>query len=333
MQESERSTFPRTGLAIGLRGIAYCVGASVPIKELPSLAEDPALLERFKAAHFRNFSRSSLSLPEQAALSAQETLRKCRMQAGDIDAVVIGFSELREWTAYPEHLTRAVLARLGMNHIPVVGVTLAGCANITSALRVARNMVAVDGYRNVLVIETNLLRDDSRRLSGTAPGETPDNVFGDGAVSLIVSSDIETADFDLLAMDQIVSFAEGEDITMQEEIATSAAASRRVIERALDHAGLSRDQIGCVLMNNMNLSVMLALIRMYRFSGTDFHAENIMHYGHVWSADGFINLHDYCEKKAPPAGTCFLLIGHGITYYSALVFRKRRQANDAGQAD
>jgi 3-oxoacyl-[acyl-carrier-protein] synthase III len=332
MQDIERNASSGSA-AIGLKGIAYYVGNSVPIEELSCLANDAELLARFKAAYFRNFSRSDISLPEQAAQSAQATLLKCGMQAGDIDAVVIGFSELREWTAYPEQLTRAILVRLGMNHVPVVGVTLAGCANVTSALRVARNMVIVDGYRNVLVMETNLMRDDGRRLAGTAPGDTPENVFGDGAVSFVVTSDTETADFDLLAMDQIVSYTEGDDFTMQEEIATSTAASLRVINRAIDQAGIAREQINCVLLNNMNVMMMAALLRLYRLTKADFHIENALHYGHVWSADGFINLHDFCEKNAPAAGAHFLLIGHGSTYYSALILRKHQSASGAAQAN
>lgn len=323
MQDNAISKLAGTGPAIGIRGIAYHVGPSVPIDELPCLAGDGALLARFKAVKFTNYSRSDLSLPEQAVLSAQSTLRKCGMQAGDIDAVVIGFSELREWRGYPENLTRAVLLGLGMNNLPVVGVTLAGCANVSSSLWVARNMVIADGYRNVLVIETNLLRDDGRRLSGTKPGEMPDNVFGDGAVSLVVTGDVDTADFDLLAMDHIVSCLESDELTLQEEIAQSTSASRHVIERALGRAGVTRQQVGCVLMNNMNYKVMIALLRAYGLTDADFFADNIMRYGHVWSADGLINLHDYCGRKAPPAGTCFVLIGHGISYYSALVCRKR----------
>ncbi|WP_151637994.1 3-oxoacyl-[acyl-carrier-protein] synthase III C-terminal domain-containing protein [Noviherbaspirillum aerium] len=333
MQDTEHSTIPGASLPIGLRGIAYYVGSSVPIQELSCLANNAELLERFKAAHFRNFSRSDISLPEQAAHCAQATLNKCGMQAGDIDAVVIGFSELREWTSYPEQLTYAILSRLGMNHIPVVGVTLAGCANVTSSLRVARNMIMVDGYRNVLVVETNLLRDDRRRLEGTAPGATPENVFGDGAVSFVLTRDNDTADFDLLAMDQIVSYTEGEQTTIQDVIATSTAASRRVIGRALDQAGVQREQVKCVLLNNMNILMMAALFRLYGFTHADFHIENTLRYGHVWSADSFINLHDYCETRKPLAGAHFLLIGHGNTYYSALVLRLRHSASDAAQAN
>jgi len=324
MQDTAVSNFPRAGLAIGIRGIAYHVGPSVPIEELSCLADDSELLTRFKTVRFKNFSRTGLSLSEQAVLSAQATLHKCGMQAADIDAVVIGFSELREWNGYPEGLSRAVLAGLNMNNILVVGVTLAGCANVASSLRVARNMVAVDGYRNVLVIETNLLRDDGRRLSGAAPGAIPDNVFGDGAVSFVVTSDVETADFDLLAMQQIVSIHERDEVTAQEAIEKNTAASRHVIDRALDRAGLTRTQIDCVLMNNMNFIIKLALLRIYGFSGVDFFMDNVARYGHVWSADGFINLHDYCQKKAPPAGTHFLILGRGSSYYSALICRKRQ---------
>jgi 3-oxoacyl-[acyl-carrier-protein] synthase III len=333
MQDTGHSTFRGAELAIGLKGIAYFVGESVPIDELSCLANDAGLLERFKNQYFKNFSRSGISRPEQAALAAKETLRKCNMQAGDIDAVVIGFSELREWADYPEQLTRAILSRLGMNRIPVAGVTLSGCANAASALRAARNMVIAEGYRNVLVIETNLLQDDDRRLLGTEPGVTPENVFGDGAVSFVVTSDIDTADFDLLAVNQIVSFAEGEKITMQDELVVSTNGARHVIDRVLDHAGLAREQINCLLLNNMNFKIMAALMHMYGFSKVDFFIENALNYGHVWSADPFMNLNDYCKKKAPPNGTLFMLVTYGRNNYVALICRKRQSANDVRQAE
>ena len=59
MQDTGHSTLSSKNPAIGLKGIAYCVGKSVPIEELSCLANNAGLLERFKAEYFRNFELAS----------------------------------------------------------------------------------------------------------------------------------------------------------------------------------------------------------------------------------------------------------------------------------
>jgi 3-oxoacyl-[acyl-carrier-protein] synthase III len=308
------------GTTIGIRGLAYYVGASVPIEELSCMANDRALLQRFKAARFKNFSRSSVSLADQAILAAQETLRRSGLAAADIDAIVIGASELNPWDGFPEGLSTAILRGLGMNHLPVVGVTLAGCANAASSLRMARNMIAVDGYRSVMVIETNQHRDDTARLVGTAPDDAPCSVFGDGAVSFVATS--AAAQFEVLAMEQLVCIHQDADASKHDAIAKNVASSRHVVARALQRAGLSHDQIHCALFGNINFKMLLGMRNALGLSGADFFTDNIYRHGHVWSADVLINLHDYCEKRAAPAGALFLLVAQGSSYYSAVICRK-----------
>lgn len=320
MQENRVSGTRMAIPPVGISGIAYYVGESAPIDELTCMKDDPALLHRFKRALFKTYSRSSISLAEQAVIAVEESLRKTGLTARDIDAVVIGSSELNTWPGYPEGLSTEILRALELNHLLVVGVTLAGCANAASSLRVARDMIAVEGYRNVLVIETNRLHDDRARLVGAAPGEVPVNVFGDGAVSFIVTTG--PADFDVLSMNQLVSIHPNPAASKHEAIAKNISSGRHVIDAALDRSGLSREEIHCVVLGNVNFMMMLGELNAFGFPKANFFTDNIGKHGHIWSADNFINLHDYCEKKSPPAGSLFLLVAQGSSYYSAVVCRK-----------
>lgn len=310
-------------IEVGITSIAYHVGEVVPIENIARLADNPRLLQRFKNEGFKNFCKSELSLAEQAVLAAKDTILKSGLSTQSIDAVVIGTSELRDWNEFPESFSKEILAALELNNVFVVGITLAGCANFASSLRVARNMIIADGYRNVLVIETNKVRGNLERLVGYEESSVPSSIFADGAVSFIVTS--EQADFTVLGMDQIVSIFDGENSTSASLIAKNVACYRRVIARALAIADLTEKQFECVLFNNMNFKMMLGLLKVLNFSHANFYTKNIYRYSHLWSADNLINLHDYCEDKTPADGTTFMLLAQGNSYYSAVACRLNRR--------
>jgi 3-oxoacyl-[acyl-carrier-protein] synthase III len=170
---------------IGIQAVAFHVGEVRPIEELPRLKDDAAALAQFKARGFGHYTRSGLDIAAQAVASGQATLRLAGKSPGDIDAIVLGVVELRWYTGVQEDLAGAVARGLGFANIHVVGVCLGGCTNLTSLMRVAKSLIVSEGYRNVLVIESNkCLEDGSDRLV------PPDiSIFSDGAVSFVVTRD------------------------------------------------------------------------------------------------------------------------------------------------
>jgi 3-oxoacyl-[acyl-carrier-protein] synthase III len=318
MHELPPPVMPGPKLEFGIRGIGYHFDDTVPIDTLPGLSDNPELVKTFKAAGHERCSISRVGIVQQAILTARKTLNNSGLSAADIDAVVIGTSELRDWADYPEEFSTEVLLALGLKDILVVGVTIAGCANYASALRVARNMIAVDGYRNILVIESNQVRGGSARVHGTV--ERAGFILGDGAVSYIATS--APGDFNVLGMGQIVK-------PMDTTVANAAfgpnniSGFRHVLNRSLAQAGVSREQIAKVFLHNMRFAAMTEFMRVLDFPQSKLCADTLAKMAHVWGAENLIGLHDYCAAENPEAGTLFLMLCQADFYYSAVICQKQ----------
>jgi 3-oxoacyl-[acyl-carrier-protein] synthase III len=304
---------------IGIRGIACHYDETVPIETLPRLAEDALLLKKFQACGHGTYARAQVGIVEQTVLAARKTLERSGLDAQNIDAVVIGTSELRDWNRYPEQLANEVLLALGIRDVLVVGVTLAGCANYASALRMARNLIAVEGCRNVLVIETNQVRGNLERVY--APGHRAAFIFGDAALSYIATPD--AADFKVFGMEQLVRPINDAIADSAAYIANNVGGFRHVTERALALSGVTRAQLGKVFMHNMNWHVLITLLQALDIPRELLYGRNIRRTAHLWGADNLIGLHDYCAEESPPAGALFLLLCQADTYFSAVVCQKQ----------
>lgn len=319
MHDMSPPAMPGCKAAVGIRGIGYHFDETVPIETLPEIAADPILLASYKAHGHRQFARSHVSITEQAILSARKTLHNSGLTAADIDAVVIGTSELRDWKYFPERVSTEVLLGLGLKDILVVGVTLAGCANYGSALRVARNMIMVDGYRHVLVIESNQVRGGLQRVSAT--GSSAGYILGDGAVSFVATSD--AGEFKVRGMGQIVKPLADKITDSAAFIANNISGFRHVVERALAQAGIAREQVEKVFLHNINWHVLAKLMSVIDFPVAKLYGRNIPRTAHLWGADNLIGLHDYCAESHPSAGALFLLVCQADTYFSAVVCEKQ----------
>jgi len=321
MHERTSNIVPASMLRIGIRGIAYHFDEEASIDTIPTLQVNPELLAAFKKTGHERFALSHVSITEQAIIAARKTLDKAGMVAGDIDAVVIGTSELRGWNRFPEKVGNEILLALGMKDILVVGVTLAGCANYASALRVARNMIAVDGYRNVLVIETNQVCGNLDRVVASSQTGAPAYILADGALSYVATTD--AADFSVLGMEQIVKPFDPTSADATTFITNNIGGFRHVTQVALDRAGVRREQITQVFFHNISLLLLRGLMEVTEFPLYKLFIDNVERTGHVWGADNLVGLHDYCMTENPPSGALFMLLCQADTYYSAIVCQKQ----------
>lgn len=319
MHEQTRPVASGIKPVIGIRGIAYHYDELAPIDTIPRLAANPEMLKKFKRAGFASVSVSHVSITRQAILSAQKTLSNSGLTAADIDAVVIGTSELRDWNTYPEVVSTEILLGLGLKDIFVVGTTIAGCANYGSSLRMARNMIAVDGYRNVLVIETNQVRGDMDRVF--SPTGDPGFIVGDGAASFIATA--SGGDFKVLGMDQIVKPLDYAAADRAAFAANNVSGFRHVAEQALAQARVKRGQVEKVFLHNIKTAALTGFMSLLDFGQYKLFTDNIAKTGHVWSADNLIGLYDYCAAANPPAGASFLMLCQADFYYSAVVCQKQ----------
>lgn len=334
------------GSAIILRGVAYHIEELTPIERIPALAADPKLLEAFRESGHKTYAHSNQSLAELAIASAQKTLVAANLSAGDINAVVIGTSEMREPKRYPEMLSTELLTALGLSNIPVTGVTLAGCGNYSSALRVARNMVIAEGLKHVLLVEADQVRGTMQRQvfdDGVAAV-----IFGDGAASVIVSSEVPptpstlstissavsslwkgtsarlpSCDVELVAIAQTVRPLDWATADVNLIAANNVIGFRHVLDEALKGAGAARSDIAKSFLSNISLRIVDELATLLELPLPTVYSANTSRTAHVWSCDNLINLADYCGAEKVPTGALFLMVSQAESYFSAIVCRKR----------
>jgi 3-oxoacyl-[acyl-carrier-protein] synthase III len=311
---------------IFLRGVAYHLEEIAPIERIPALAADATLLAAFKAAGNTTYAHSNQSLAEQAIASAKKTLAAASLVAADINAVVIGTSEIREPKRYPEMLSTEVLAALGLSDVPLVGVTLAGCANYSSALRVARNLLVAEGMKHVLVIETDQVRGSMQRQvfdNGAACA-----IFGDGAASLVVSSDTPslqgstTSDFELVALAQTIRPLDWSTADVNAIAANNYFGFLHVVNQAMAHAGATRSDVAKAFFSNISVAIVGEFAALLELDMKRVHTANCSRTAHVWSCDNLINLVDHCATEQVPKGALFLLVSQAESFFSAIVCRK-----------
>jgi 3-oxoacyl-[acyl-carrier-protein] synthase III len=274
--------------AIGIRGIGYYTGEQRPIDEIPQLAADPEALGAFEARGFKHYTRSDLSLADQAARASRGALRAAGLSPGDIDAVLIGSTELRWFDDVQERIAGDFLRALGFGNTFVAGVNLGGCTNYTTLLRMARGLIAGEGYRHVLVVESNkCLHDGSDRLV------MPDlSVFSDGAAACVVTRD--APQFIVRGLAQVTTpvppaYTIGPGAT----VAHRMASMRFVLERALREAGVTRADIRQFLLPNHGTHMLNHIVARMGIPGRRVHVSNLYWLAHAWSADTIINLHSF----------------------------------------
>lgn len=312
-----------------LRGVAYHIEELVPIERIPALAADAKLLAAFKEVGQSTYAHSSsLSLAEQAVASAKKTLAAANVASKDIDAIVIGTSEIREPKRYPEMLANDVLTALELTNVPVVGVTLAGCANYSSALRVARNYVVGEGLKNVLVIETDQVRGTMERQ--VFDNDTACAIFGDGAASVIVSpengpstSASAAPEFELLAISQTIKPLDWATADVNTIAANNLLGFVHVLDDVLARAKVEQVELSRAFLSNISIRIVTELASVLDIDIAKVHTANCSRTAHVWSCDNLINLADHCAAQQVPAGALFLMVSQAESYFSAIVCRKR----------
>jgi 3-oxoacyl-[acyl-carrier-protein] synthase III len=302
---------------IGVRSIAFHWGEQYPIAELPQLAQDPKRLAAFEARGFKKYTRSALTLQDQAVRCCKATLRRAQLTPADIDAVVIGYAEHRWFDDLQERLGGDILRGLGMPNTHVVGVTLGGCTNYTSLLRMARSLVISEGYRHVLVVETNKCHADGHdRLV------MPDaSVFSDGAASCVVTR--ERPEFLLRSLAQVTTpVPPNWLIGGRASVAHRVASSRFVFERALRQAGVVRDDIKQFFFPNHGTHMQGVYVARLGIPVARLHTDNLYWIAHPWSADTIINLQSYTDHYAPTAGDLFAIVSWSEFSFTTVVLER-----------
>lgn len=302
---------------IGIKGIGYYLGERFPISAIPELAADPQALVPYEKRGFRHYTRSPVEEPEMAVRSCRETLRRSGLCAGDIDAVVFGWTEHRFYNDMQERLGTHLVRELGFHATHVLGIFLAGCALTTELLRTARNLIVGEGYRNVLIVEANRCNpDDSDRAI------PPDQwIYSDGASSCIVTAD--RPEFALRSAVHITqALPDYRTVGYRSSFVHKTTNSHATLMRAMRHAQTSLKGIRQFFMPNASPAMVHHHARMMRIPLDRVYMANVPAIGHPWSADTLINLYSYCHGRTPAPGDLFAALAWAEGGFGSFVLQR-----------
>jgi len=305
---------------VGIKGLAWYLGETLPIATQPDLAADPVRLAAFQARGFANYSRSAVDASEMAVRSCRVSLQRAGLSAADVDAVLVGWTEHRSFDDMQERLANRIVRDLGFHAVHLTGVAMVGCTCFAALLRMGRNLLAAEGYRHVLVVETNRCRDDNDRLV------MPDcSVYSDGAASCVVTT--EAPEFALRSVLQLANANPNHQV-----IGSTAAAahradmSRAVFERALRHAGIGREDVRQYFAPNHASHLVRPYAKRLGIPLDRVFEGNTSRHGHPWSADTVVNLATFCAEQGCTAGDVYAALAWAEGSFSTLVLERTAQA-------
>lgn len=226
---------------------------------------------------------------------------------------------------YPVNPLQEVCGALGLEHAIAFTVTHQSCAGSLLAIDLAGRLLAAEAPDGLAGGEPPLALILSGEKAFTRDAQMfPDtSIFGEGAAACLVSASG--------GADRMLSYAcnvRGEfdsatgknDMRLQHEYRPSLA---EVIQRALDEAGLTLDDIRVVLPHNVNVVTWQRMCLLLKLPLDRVVLDNVPATGHVFCADVFINYQTACQRGLLQPGDRYLAAavgaGGGATF-AAMVF-------------
>lgn len=240
------------------------------------------------------YRRSSSTIFEMAYESMKLTLDVSQVPPEDIGLVIICSSDFdpeNEKQSYSE-----LLISLGMNAAFPMGVTVSDCANLLSVLNLAKQLIADKQYKNIMLVTSNKISHERYRFQNYA-------LFSDGAASFLVSDRNElehiTEDcFDIVDSQINARFErrkEGEDVDDSPLYITTA---NQIVERT----NIAMSDLIKVFANNLYLPVITLKEGSIGVTKSQLYLDNVVRFGHCFSADSVINLSDYIKTEGIQKG-------------------------------
>lgn len=265
---------------------------------------------------------------ESAYVLACRAVEPIRAALADVGAIVyatclphngnVGSEAAFRDTRDVKHLMDFPASRLqadfGLERAAVFGLSQQACTGTLGALRIAAALLRDEGGIGRALCVT------ADRFPDGALYEQAYNLVSDGAAACVVS--LDQGAFRLLACHAITNGALSL-ASDDEAVGHYFAYSHRVIEETLAKAGLTIDDIGWVVPQNMNVTAWRIFARLL---GIDFERvafPTLPEAAHVISADNLLNLERITEEGRVQPGERVMLVmsGFGLNWQCVILER------------
>jgi len=291
---------------------AYAVGELVPVEQV---AGRGALAERLREYGFDTCSVADRPPSELAADAVAELLLRSGLTGGEVDAVVYGTCSHRSEPAGDQGVRR-MLDRLGLAGARLYGVWLGESGNLAGTFRLARALLASTGVRTVLVVVADAVPKRPGEYRAMPNAVT---VNGDGTAACLLST-VHRGPFTVegighCAVPAMSAAGRGTGLREYLEFMTGVRGSLTALYQA---SGTGPSSYQWLVANNYSTSSLgdfadLAGIPHERvFRGT------APRHGHVFTADGLINLAALTDSAEVAAGDRVLVLSTGPFSWGAI---------------
>jgi 3-oxoacyl-[acyl-carrier-protein] synthase-3 len=294
-----------------LHSIGQSLGEARPIAGIEPIARDPDLLDFLHANGLRDYRLADRDPPLLATEAMRASLERSGLDPRQVGAIVWSSTSFQQRSWYTDDISRQ-LGELGLWTAVPIGVTLSECGNLAASLQVAAGLVA-DGHRHVMVVVADRCPGPDQRL--VAPSLA---VLSDGAASCIVSA--EPGGFELLAVAQCANHRARPEqpAGSMQVLRHNAEGMRRAATAALAKAGLEPDAVAAMITNNLASSILEMFATQAGISFARVYTDHLASHGHVYAADGLLNLDDCPVGK----GEALLVATNGTCNWGAMVLRR-----------
>ncbi|MFJ3039050.1 MULTISPECIES: beta-ketoacyl-[acyl-carrier-protein] synthase family protein [Streptomyces] len=299
---------------IFLTRIGVAVGESNDIAVLPEILSSEALeqLTRGGLAHFRQSDRQAWQL---AADSATSTLDPSSSTAA-VDLVVYATNTFWD-SADPELDAARFLQAMGLNRTPLIGVSLANCANLAVAVRTAVACLRGGDATTALVATTDVCRPGQRLLGGGI------GVLSDGAATCVVSTRRPEHGLQLLGTTMTVE-AGLHALTSESEPMAMAMATARGVRRAAaalyERTGLGPADFSYLVTNNYLEPTLRTFANAAEVPFDRTYRGTVAGYSHCFAADALINVSAMASESIIEPGDRILAIVSGYNSWGCMAF-------------
>lgn len=278
------------------------------------LAGDESNVDMAIAAAEKLFAENEIDRDEigvvlyATALSSSSTMWNGGTASGMNGALepVLELNEVSDLFRYP---ASRLQGELQLQNAAVIGVNQLGCASIFAALRLARAMIiAEDDLKSVLCVSADKFPPSHKR-------DLIYNVVSDGACAALVRRG--AARNRIVECTHVTKGALWDSRTLENEIlAAYFPTAKALIERTLDKAGLTIEDIALVIPHNVSLRSWQILGRLIGCPLDRVLTENISRVGHTVASDNLLNLRRATESGRIERGDHLLLFtfGYGLNW-------------------
>lgn len=282
-----------TTMWIGIEHAAYVMsGEDACMRHwVESRKVSPETYERMRqGGHERHFPGTGQSVGAMCADAVRRLLDESALQPGEVDMLIHAHTLVTSIDAPPRSMVAALAKDLGMHRADAFSISNLHCASMIGALRIIRNLMAVEpNLRNVVVVTADTTRGPELWHGNVT------NVPSEGAAAIWVTRDCRRNRIGAIEIETVAGLHVGYSTTPEQRRMidmTSQISTLRGIKSAITRSGLVPKNIVKLVPHNVSRPGWREVGKRFSAAEDFVFDRNIAEKGHAYCSDVIINLVD-----------------------------------------